>query len=164
MAFKHMRSRLMLHDVLSVDQSRGNSELVGVPLSHQGICEPWGAMGHRAPRLDRTVLHRVSHSQWTEMDKQSSSPLAHPMVFLMSHQIVLTLIMSHPIPFSSRCSQLSGHHRLSIFRNRFSSLFCAIHTMYTMCHPDLALSIGFEIVSLPDTVAQTSSHTSVPQQ
>jgi WD40 repeat protein len=109
-----MHSRLMLHDVLSVSQSR--------------------------------------------------SHLAYPVVFSTACQIVLTYVVNY-ISFNIVFHQnvLSRLHVPTLYhRHRVKVPFAAVcypytapHTlMHTIRHLDPALSIGFEIVSLPDQMVQ----------
>ncbi|KAG1865544.1 hypothetical protein DFJ58DRAFT_743344 [Suillus subalutaceus] len=71
---------------------------------------------------------------------------------------------------TSNRAHLSGPHSLSspshrsTLLSRFLSYSAPYTPIHTIRHPDLALSIGFETVSLPDKAAQISSYTSVPQQ
>jgi hypothetical protein len=62
-------------------------------------------------------------------------------------------------------STLNPHHRIEALFVLVFYLYSALYTtMPTIQHPDPALSIGFEIISLPDQAVQISSFTNVAQQ
>jgi hypothetical protein len=89
---------------------------------------------------------------------QSRSPLGYPEAFSTTYLIVLTLLYH-------TTSTLNRHHRIEApFIVVFYLYSAQYTTMPTIRDPDPALSIGFEIVSLPDQAVQISSSTSVPQQ